>query len=48
MEQKQRLLSKIDEFNKYFEELEAIKPATFEEYIESVEKKEPANDCFKY
>jgi len=36
---KKRMLSKIDEMNSYLEELENIKPLSFEEYKNSIEKK---------
>ena len=34
-----KVLSKIDELNKYLEELEKIRPLDFEEYRKSIEKK---------
>ncbi len=36
---KERVLSKIDEIDSYLEELEKIKPSSFEEYGKSIEKK---------
>ena len=36
---KERILSKFDETEGYLEELEKIKPADYEEYIGSIEKK---------
>ncbi len=39
MDLKQRLLSKIDELNEYLEEIDKIKPQSFEEYNSSIEKK---------
>ena len=35
----EKILTKIDELNKYLEELEEIKPNNFEEYCDSIEKK---------
>ena len=34
-----KILSKIDELNRYLEELEKIRPIDFEEYEKSIEKK---------
>lgn len=39
MDTKKRLLSKIDDINKYLEELHTISPTSLEEYKESIEKK---------
>ena len=36
---KKRILSKIDELNSYLDEIEKIKPSTFGEYKNSIEKK---------
>ncbi len=36
---KERILAKIDEMDGYLEELESIRPSTFEEYESSIEKK---------
>lgn len=36
---KKRILVKIDEMDSYLEELESIKPSSFEEYKNSIEKK---------
>lgn len=36
---KEKIFSKIDELNKYLDELEEIKPSSYEEYEESIEKK---------
>ena len=36
---KKRILQKIDELDRYLEELNQIKPASFNEYKNSIEKK---------
>lgn len=36
---KERILSKIDEMESYLDELETVKPHSFEEYTSSIEKK---------
>lgn len=44
---KQRILSKIDELDSYLEELESIKPESFEEYKNSIEKKRASERLFQ-
>src|SRR5438046_1994150 len=36
---KEKILSKIDDLNKYLDELDEIKPLNFDEYKKSIEKK---------
>ena len=36
---KEKILSKVDELNRYLDELDEIKPSEYEEYKSSIEKK---------
>lgn len=44
---KERILSKIDELQRYIDELEEIKPDDFEEYKNSIEKKRACERLFQ-